>query len=133
MKNITFASIESFTGGMFASKIVSIPGASKFFKGSLVTYSNEIKEKLGIDISSGVVNKTIAKEMALKGKDYFNVDYCFSFTGNAGPLPMENKEVGLVFVAINDQVHELKLSGSRDEIRQKSVDFAFNIFENLIK
>ncbi|MGL5732555.1 MAG: CinA family protein [Metamycoplasmataceae bacterium] len=133
MKNITFASIESFTGGMFASQIISIPGASKFFKGSLVAYSNEVKEKFGIDTSKGVVNKTVAKEMAIKGKEYFKVDYCFSFTGNAGPSSIENKEVGLVYIAINDQVHELKLTGSRNEIRIKSVEFALEIFEKLIK
>ncbi|MGL5205628.1 MAG: CinA family protein [Metamycoplasmataceae bacterium] len=133
MKNITFASIESFTGGMFASKIISIPGASNFFKGSLVAYSNEIKEKLGINTSNGVVNKLVAREMERKGKEYFNVDYCFAFTGNAGPSSMENKDVGLVFIAIADQVHELKLTGSRDEIRKQSVDFAFEIFEKLIK
>lgn len=133
MKNITFASIESFTGGMFASEIVSIPGASKFFKGSLITYSNDIKEKLGINTSNGVINKVVCKEMAMKGKKYFNVDYCFSFTGNAGPSSMENIDVGVVFIAINDEVHELKLEGSRDEIRKMSVDFALDIFRKLMK
>ncbi|MGL4252292.1 MAG: CinA family protein [Metamycoplasmataceae bacterium] len=133
MNKKTFASIESFTGGMFSSKIISIPGASDFFKGSLVAYSNEIKEKFGINTSNGVVNKIVAQEMALRGKEYFNVDYCFAFTGNAGPSSLENKEVGLVFVAINNQVHELQLTGSRDEIRKQSVEFAFKIFEKLIK
>ncbi|MGL5204920.1 MAG: CinA family protein [Metamycoplasmataceae bacterium] len=133
MKNVTFASIESFTGGMFASEIINNPGASKFFKGSLVAYSNEIKEKLGIDTSNGVINKIVAKEMALKGKEYFDVDYCFSFTGNAGPSAIEGQEVGLVFIAINDEIHKLKLTGSRNEIRKKSVDFAINIFNKLIK
>lgn len=133
MNNPTFASIESFTGGMFASKIVDIPGASKFFKGSLITYSNEIKEKLGVDISKGVINATVAQEMAIKGKEYFNVDYCFSFTGNAGPSPMESKDIGIVFIAINDKVYELKFDGSREEIRKKSVEFALEIFWKLVK
>ena len=72
MKNLTFASIESVTGGMFASEIISIPGASNFFKGSLVTYTNEIKEKLGVDTSQGVINSKVAQEMALKGREYLD-------------------------------------------------------------
>ena len=72
-KDITIASVESFTGGLFASEIVKIPGASKYFKGALVTYSNEIKEKLGVDTSKGVINKEVAHQMASKGKKYFNV------------------------------------------------------------
>ncbi len=133
MKTITFASIESFTGGAFVSRIVKIPGASKFFKGALVTYSNEVKEKIGINTSNGVINSNTALEMALKGKEYFNVDYCFSFTGNAGPISMENKRVGLVFIALNDKVYELDFNGTREEIIRKSVDFAFEIFKNLLK
>ncbi len=133
MKKITFASVESFTGGMFASEIVGISGASKFFKGSLIAYANEIKEKIGVDTSNGVINSKVAKEMALKGKEYFDVDYCFSFTGNAGPISSDNKDVGIVFIAVNEKVYELKLDGNREEIRKKSVKFAFEIFEKLLK
>ncbi len=133
MKNLTFASIESVTGGMFASEIISIPGASNFFKGSLVTYTNEIKEKLGVDTSQGVINSKVAQEMALKGREYFDVDYCFSFTGNAGPSIMEQKKVGLVFIAINNEVHELNFEGTREEIRKQSVNFALELFMKLHK
>lgn len=133
MKKITFAAVESFTGGMFSSKIVSIPGASTFFKGSLIAYNNEIKQKLGVDISDGVINAEVAKELSLKGKEFFDVDYCFAFTGNAGPKPIESKEIGLVFVALNGQVFELKLKGTRDEIREQSVQFAFNMFQKILK
>ncbi len=133
MKNLTFASIESITGGMFASEIVTIPGASNFFKGSLVTYTNEIKEKLGIDTSRGVINSKVAQEMALKGQEYFNVDYCFSFTGNAGPLAMEQKKVGLVFIALNEKVYELNFKGNREEIRRQCVNFALELLMKLQK
>jgi nicotinamide-nucleotide amidase len=133
MKILTFASVESFTGGMFSSEIVGIPGASKFFKGSLVSYSNDIKNKIGVNTSRGVVNSRVAKEMALGGKEYFEVDYCFSFTGNAGPTATEDKPVGLVFIAINDEVHELNFKGNREEVRRQSVDFALEIFRKLIK
>lgn len=132
MKNITIASVESFTGGLFASEIVSQPGASKYFKGSLVAYNNEIKEKLGVDIKNGVVNKEVAIEMALKGKEFFNVDYCISFTGNAGPTGSEGKEVGLFYIAINENVFEFNYPHlSRNEIRKKAVEIALNKLQKI--
>ena len=85
----TLGSVESFTGGLFASTIISNPGASSFFKGSIITYHDAIKSKLGIDISNGVVNKKVALEMAKKGKEFLGVDICVSFTGEAGPKPKE--------------------------------------------
>ena len=128
---MTISSIESLTGGLFASTLVSKPGASKYFKGSMVTYSNEIKEALGVDTSNGVVNKEVALQMAAKGKEQFNTDICVSFTGNAGPDTLDNAPVGKVFIAINEEVFELDLKGTRNEIRQQAVDFAIsklNIF-----
>lgn len=133
MKTITFASIESFTGGAFAAEIVKIPGASKFFKGALVAYSNEVKEKLGIDTSCGVINSNIALEMASRGREYFDVDYCFSFTGNAGPSSLEDKKRGLVYIALNDDVYELNFNGNREEIITQGVSFAIKLFKKLTK
>ncbi len=132
-EGITIASIESFTGGLFASTIISKQGASKYFKGALVTYWNEIKEKLGVDTSKGVINSKVALEMSLKGKEFFNVDYCISFTGNAGPEPMENKRVGLVYIAINNNVYELDFGPiKRNEIRERAVNFAHEKLEEII-
>ena len=128
---MTISAIESFTGGLFASEIISKPGASKFFKGSLVTYWNEVKEKLGVDTSNGVVNKATALAMAQKGKEYFNTDICVAFTGNAGPEVMDNQPVGKVFIAINEQVFELDLQGNRNEIRKQAVEFALNKINTL--
>ncbi|MCK5867075.1 MAG: nicotinamide-nucleotide amidohydrolase family protein [Mycoplasmataceae bacterium] len=119
----TIGSIESFTGGLFASTIISKPGASEFFKGSIVAYSNEIKSKLGIDVSNGVVNKEVALEMAKKGREFLNVEICVSFTGETGPSSSE-KPIGTVFIAINEIVFELSLKGTRNEIRQQAVDIA---------
>ncbi|MBN3534874.1 CinA family protein [Mycoplasma procyoni] len=123
----TLSSVESFTGGAFAAKIVRIPGASKFFKGALVTYANEIKEKLGVDTSAGVVNSKIAREMALKGKEFFNTDFCVSFTGNAGPDVLDNKPVGRIYISINEEVFEFNLKGSRSEIIDQAVNIAFEM------
>ena len=124
------ATVESFTGGLMAAKITSMPGASKYYKGSLISYSNEIKELLGVDTSNGVINKEVALEMALKGKKYFNADLCISFTGNAGPTAMEDKSVGEVYIAFNDKVYPLALRGNRDEIRNQAIEFAWEKLQN---
>ena len=89
-KHLTIGSIESMTGGLFASSITSVPGASKVFKGSVVSYSPLIKENVvGVKKETietfGVVSKEVAYEMASKGKKLLDVDICVSITGNAGP------------------------------------------------
>lgn len=137
----TLGSVESFTGGLFAREITAVSGASHFFKGALVTYASEEKNRiLGIsyqDIDQyGVVSREVAAQMASNGQKLLNVDYCVSFTGNAGPDAMEGKPVGLVYigVAIYDhiEVYELHLSGSRDDIQKEGVNNALEILEKKI-
>lgn len=137
--NLTLGSIESLTGGLFASTITSVSGVSSVFKGSVVTYFTEIKEKVvGVKKQTiskyGVISKECALEMATYGQELLDTDIIVSFTGNAGPSVMENKEVGKVFIGIivkeEVEVLELNLSGNRDEIRKECVEIALNkIFE----
>ena len=127
------ATVESFTGGLMAAKITSMSGASKYYKGSLISYSNEIKELLGVDTSNGVINKEVALEMALKGKKYFSVDLCISFTGNAGPTAMEDKPVGEVYIAFNDEWYSPEFKGNRNEIRDQAVEFAWEKLQEIMK
>ena len=129
----TLGSVESFTGGLFASTITSISGASKFYKGSFITYATEEKKNL-LQIPEetiqqfGVVSKEIAFHMANNGRHLLGVDVCVSFTGNAGPEAMENKPVGEVHIGIvsaeKAEIYSLNLQGSREEIRQQAVEFA---------
>ena len=137
----TLGSVESFTGGLFAREITAVSGASHFFKGALVTYASEEKNRiLGIsyqDIDQyGVVSREVAAQMASNGQKLLNVDYCVSFTGNAGPDAMEGKPLGLVYigVAIYDriEVYELHLLGSRDDIQKEGVKNALEILEKKI-
>ena len=72
-KHLTLGSVESLTGGMFASAICSIAGASKVFRGALVTYASELKTKLDSVPAEmireyGVVSKEVADAMALNGR-----------------------------------------------------------------
>lgn len=140
-KGRTLGSVESFTGGGFAKAITSVSGASHFFKGALVTYATEEKNRLlGISYKDvdefGVVSKEVAGQMASNGRKLLNVDYCVSFTGNAGPNAMEGKPVGEVHIGVafldKVQVFSYNLSGSREEIQDKAIFIAFNLLEHLI-
>lgn len=139
--DISIASVESFTVGSFASLIGSIPGVSSVYRGSMVTYQTQVKQKLlNIDENRinqyGVVSKEIAYDMAQNGSDIFNCDLCISFTGNSGPLPMENKPVGLCYVGIcfkgDVKVYTLQLNGSRNEIKEQAIKEACSIIKEEI-
>ena len=130
---MTLGSVESFTGGLFASSITSVGGASKVFKGSYITYATEEKIKLlqipeNIIQQFGVVSKEVAYYMANNGRQLLNVDVCVSFTGNAGPDAMEGKPVGEIHIGIATaeaaQIYSLNLQGDRNEIREQAVEFA---------
>ena len=137
----TLGSVESFTGGLFAREITKVSGASHFFKGALVTYASEEKNRiLGISYDVideyGVVSREVAAQMASNGQKLLNVDYCVSFTGNAGPTAMEGKPVGLIYIgiAIYDKVEvsEFHLSGDRDTIQNEGVNNALKLLEQKI-
>lgn len=130
-KGLTIGSVESMTGGLFASTFIKTPGASKAFKGSLVTYATEEKTKLlGIEENLikhfGVVSKEVAGEMSNKGQKVLNVDVCVSITGNAGPsVEPGGMPVGRAYVGISikekNYVFELNLGGNRNKIRKRAV------------
>ena len=139
-KHLTISSCESLTGGMFASSIVNVSGASEVFVGALVTYMDRCKEVLldGRKIldSVGAISKEMAYLMARKVKEKLNSNISVSFTGNAGPLPSENKEVGLVYscIIINENVYHYKdvYQGNRSEIRNSCIiDATKRILENI--
>ena len=141
-KGLTLGSIESMTGGFFASEITSVPGASKVYKGSLITYQVEEKIKLlkidpKIIEEFGVVSDEVAIEMAEKGRVILNVDIAISVTGNAGPTTEPGgKPVGDVCLAIATKdetiTTELILSGERNVIREKCVKEMINFLEKII-
>ncbi|UZJ77103.1 competence/damage-inducible protein A [Fictibacillus sp. KU28468] len=129
-KKLTVSSAESLTGGWFGKQITDMPGSSEIFKGSVVCYTNEIKEQLlGVShellVSEGAVSENCAKQMAEKVRNLTGSDIGISFTGVAGPGPSENKEAGTVFIGLADEtgteVYPLALSGSRTAVRERSV------------
>jgi nicotinamide-nucleotide amidase len=102
----TLALAESCTGGLIANQITNVPGASKMFKGGIVAYSNEAKEKfLGVRARTlkqhGAVSEEVAAEMAAGARKQFGADYAVSVTGIAGPTGgTKEKPTGTVFMAV---------------------------------
>ena len=141
-KNATLATAESCTGGKIAQVITSVPGASNYFKGSVVSYATETKISV-LGISSelikehSVVSFEVAKEMALAAKKMMNTDYAIATTGNAGPSKGDgNSEIGTVFIAIatpNDLiVEEFNFGQPRVKVIDRAVNKAFEMLQKEI-
>ncbi len=102
----TLSTAESCTGGYLAHLVTSVAGSSDYFKGSIVSYANEIKmSELGVKKetldSAGAVSKETAEQMALGAKKKFGTDYAIAITGIAGPVGgTKEKPVGTVWISI---------------------------------
>lgn len=140
-KNATFAFAESCTGGMAASLITGVSGSSEVFKGSLVTYQTELKEKiLGItfdQLNLGVVSESIAREMADKCRQKTGADYVLSFTGYAGPTGSDDQNpTGRVWIALSTanktDSKMYDLMGSRDERRYRFCTAGFHLLRQAL-
>jgi len=135
-KGLKIGTVESCTSGLLANQIVSVPGASEYFEGSLLTYSYGLKEKLlGIQnetlVNNGAVSEIIACEMAQYGREKLDVDVCISTTGIAGPSGgTPEKPVGLVWVglATKNQVfaRKFQFGDNRERNLQMTVLSALN-------
>ena len=105
-KHCTVATAESCTGGKVASLITSVSGSSEYYKGSVVSYCNEVKANvLGVSRADlekyGAVSSTVAEQMAVGVRKLLGVDYAVSTTGIAGPTGgSDEKPVGTVWIAV---------------------------------
>lgn len=130
---LSVGTAESLTGGSVAAALVSVPGASAVFEGSVVSYSHAVKIRaLGVSADLldrvGAVDPAVAQAMAEGARDALGVDVAVSTTGVAGPEPHDGKAVGTVFLGVagpdSTHVRELHLTGSRAQIRTASVTAA---------
>ncbi|MGY8914992.1 MAG: competence/damage-inducible protein A, partial [Flavobacteriales bacterium] len=141
-KQFTLATAESCTGGAIAERITSVPGASAYFKGSVVSYATEAKIKVlhvpeKVINDNSVVSETVAKAMAQNVKELFNTDFAISTTGNAGPTKGDSDaEVGTVYIAIASPsgvyAEKFMMGNHRERIVQKAVNKSFELLQKEI-
>ena len=129
-QNKTISTAESCTGGKIAAALTSVSGASKYFKGSVVSYATEVKiDVLGIPESlvkeNSVVSREVVSAMALNVKNMMKTDYAIATTGNAGPSKGDsNAEVGLVFIALATPTELIVEEFNFGQPREKVIDRA---------
>ncbi len=139
---LTLATAESCTGGLVAALLTEIPGSSDVFLGSVVAYANEVKAKeLGVPeeilARHGAVSAETAAAMAAGACERLDADAAIATTGVAGPGGgTPEKPVGLVYTAVSgpmgERVDELRLPGSRDEIRLRSAVLSLHSLRRLL-
>ncbi len=130
----TLATAESCTGGLIAHTITNVPGASGYFTGGVIAYSNEIKIRYlgvppGVLAEHGAVSEPVARLMALNVQRAFQTQYALSATGIAGPGGgTSEKPVGLVYfgLATDGPVEVVRhlFEGGREEIKSKTAEAA---------
>lgn len=137
---VSLSTAESCTGGKIAQLISAISGASAYFNGGVVAYSNQIKiDVLKVNPETiqkfSVVSKEVAQEMAINCRSIFNTDYAIATTGNAGPTKGNSAaEIGTVFIAIATPNEVLVEEFNFGQPREKVIDRAVNkTFEWLYK
>jgi PncC family amidohydrolase len=128
----SLAVAESCTGGLIAADITDHAGSSEYFKGGVVAYSNEVKERvLGVPGSllreKGAVSAEVACEMAKGAACLFGADCCIAVSGIAGPGGGSvKKPVGLVFIGIffqgTTKSFKFRFTGNRKSVRQQAVE-----------
>lgn len=144
-KNKTVSFAESCTGGLVSARFVNLSGVSKVYKGAVISYENEIKEKiLGVKSQTlekfGAVSKECVIEMAKGVSNLLNTDYSVSISGIAGPTGgTKEKPVGTVWICgysrENNEIitEKFLFRGDRQTIRNSSAFHAFNILRRIIK
>ncbi len=140
-QGLTLGCVESCTGGLVGSALTAIPGSSEAFAGGLITYSNQLKNRLvGVGHETleqhGAVSSQVAAHMAMGGLSVLGVHRCVSITGIAGPDGgTEDKPVGTVWFGLAiGGIDEVKCSlanfqGDREQVRIQSVLTALVILD----
>ncbi len=133
----TLATAESCSGGLIAHRITNVAGASAYFLGGVVSYSNGAKvSMLGVSQASlnahGAVSEAVAREMAEGARTRFGAAYAVACTGIAGPAGgTPEKPVGLVYVGASGprgtKVVRCQFDGDRESIKRQTADQALRL------
>ena len=138
----TVATAESCTGGLLAERFTTNAGASAYFKGSIVSYTKEIKVNV-LKVSEAIIEKhsvvsgEIAEAMAKNVLQLFDTDFAMATTGNAGPTKDDTAEdLGIVYIAIatKNGVYSEKFSfgNHRVKVINKAANKAFEMLQKEI-
>ena len=130
LKGKTLSTAESCTGGMIGAALTAVPGASKVYKGGIISYWSEVKQDLlGVDSEDlknlGPVSAQVAGSMADGARKVLQTDYALSVTGLAGPDGDGfGKPVGTVFVGLSTRsktvARQFRFYGDREDIRTQA-------------
>ncbi len=137
MQGKTLATAESCTGGGLGAAITAVPGSSAVYKGGIISYSNDIKEKL-LTVSAkllydvGAVSAPVAEKMAKGARSQLCADIAVSVTGLAGPGADEfSNPVGTVFIGYADKnscvCKEFHFRGNRESVRNQAITAALSM------
>jgi nicotinamide-nucleotide amidase len=141
-RGLTLVTAESCTGGLVAARLTSIPGSSEVFLGSVVAYTNELKEReLGVGREvleeHGAVSAEAARAMAHGARERLGADVAVAVTGIAGPGGgTEQKPVGLVHLHAvgpsREKARRIDLPGDREMIRGRATAAALHLVRRLL-
>ena len=133
----TLVTAESCTGGGIGAALTAVPGSSAVYKGGIISYTNEVKQKLlSVDEKTladfGAVSEQVAIQMAKGAKAALQADIALSVTGLAGPSGDEySNPVGTVFIGYCDEqkayAKKFLFSGDREAVRTQAVKAALEI------
>lgn len=141
-KGMTLSVAESCTGGLISHYLTILPGASTFFKAGIIAYSEETKKDiLGVSAETlklhGMVSKETAQEMAEKVRLLTKTEYSISTTGNLGPDVIEDKEQGLIYIAVSKEgetlSQRLKLNEGREANKEQASLLALRFLVEFIE
>ena len=128
----TVGTAESCTGGRIAEALIAVPGASKYFKGGIISYVDETKVALlGVDAQvieeNTAVCEEVAKQMVKGACKALNTDYALAATGYAGPTggPKEIP-IGTIWLACGNQEQQITLKVEEDHGRDINLAIATN-------
>ncbi len=136
-QGLTLGLAESVTGGLVSGRLTSIPGASDVLRGSVVSYSSEVKFDL-LDVPRGpVVSEDAAVAMAEGARRVLGADVALSLTGVAGPAEQDGQPVGTLCIAVAISGRSTvstthRMPGQRDQMRQMSVISSLDFLRKIL-
>jgi len=139
---LTLSIAESCTGGLISHLLTNLPGASLFLDSSVVCYSTESKVRLlgirrSLIKSHGAVSEKTAQAMAVAVRKKSGTHFSLATTGNLGPNPMEDKKVGLVYIAVDWSRETLSkgmlFEGEREKVKYETAKAALQFLSEVLE